>query len=233
MSVFVRIILPLALVLVVLLGTALLLQACGVVLWGTTALARYCPIPVSVTDRGRLDELRSEGASLRSRIAFLEQELAARQCTVVFDDPPLAPVPPETAIQPPLIDRDAWERGDLDALTGCWDLEAQMRVRNVRTNRITLYNQWNICFDGNGQGTEKMRATDGTTCEGPVSGSFDPSGRLIIEEPGNLSCSNDGWIFRRVASCTLQSDARATCSVFQPEPNITSTVRLQRAAGGQ
>ncbi|MEM9433026.1 MAG: hypothetical protein AAGA12_03830 [Pseudomonadota bacterium] len=235
MPFIVRLLLPLLLILVVALSAVLLLQACGVLLGTANTLARYCPLPTEITNRSRLDVLNEQTRSLQSRIAFLEQELAAQQCTAQFPDPPDVvqlpdPVPPVDVA--PEIDRDAWERGDLNALTGCWDLETQLRVRSVTTGRITLYNQWNMCFESDGTGSEIMRATDGATCEGPVSGAFNGAGQLVIEEPANLQCSSGSSIFRRISTCTLRADGKATCSVFQPAQNITSTVRLQRAPGG-
>ena len=77
-------------------------------------------------------------------------------------------------------------------------------------------------------GTEVMRANDGTRCEGRLSGRI-AGGRLDMREPGNLKCSNGSEIFRRDITCSLNAAGLARCTTIQPETNGRGTATLRRA----
>ena len=224
-----------------------LVPACGV---STTFLQRWLNFctpdeVLGLREQAALIEERND--ELRRDVARMERELSAIQCTAVYNtpvqpdilatpEPTPAPFPtpdPAPTDTQPDIDSDAWRRGDLAVLDGCWDLDSDYKVEHVRTGETTHFNQWRMCFSAGGQGSEEMRATNGVTCNGPVLGQFDGNGRLDITEPDNLPCSNQTYIYRRALSCTLNADGRATCAVRQPEINRTSQVQLRRSPGGQ
>ncbi len=194
----------------------LLLPACGVNIGGARGF--FCPAPEAAAAERRLDALRAENATLMASVAALEGELAGRQCTVAQPAP----------AAPPEIDGEAWAEGDVGLLEGCWRLDSAYSTRDEVTGVVTRYTDWRLCFDGEGLGNEIMRATDGTTCEGAVGARFDGE-RLVIEEGGNLTCSNGTFIYKRVATCELGTDGAAQCGVAQPDVGSSDTVRLMRA----
>jgi hypothetical protein len=143
--------------------------------------------------------------------------------------PPVTPIPPIPDV--PELDADGWRRGDLASLAGCWDLDSDYRTQNVQTGAVTNYTDWQMCFASDGSGEARMRATNGVTCTGAISGSFDGGGHLAVAETGNLTCSDDTYIYRRNLTCALTSGTGASCQVSQPEVNRTSTVQLRRTTG--
>ncbi len=203
-------------------GAALLLPACGALPW-----ANLCP-DTDPEAEARLADLNAGNTALSREIAFLERELALLQCTAVHPDPPPLVLPTPVPPAPP-IDTEAWERRDIGAMDGCWELESDYRTQNDRTGEITHFTEWTMCFADDGQGRATMRATNGTTCAGSVAGSFAQDGRLIVTEAGNLACSDATFIYRRVLGCALLDGGMASCSVDQPQVGRTSTVILRRA----
>lgn len=161
--------------------------------------------------------------------------------------PAVAPVPDPTGESPPEpatepttepipepasddLTQEDFGRGDITVLKGCWALDSDYRVRDEQTGQITVYDQWSLCFDEAGQGVERMRATSGESCVGPLTGKF-VEGRLNIIEPANLVCSGGTEIFQRNLDCSLDAEADANCTVRQPKVGTTSTARLRRAMG--
>ena len=192
-----------------------LLQACAL---GLPFLAHLSACtPASTLDaRASIDILAMKRDDLSRRIFELERELGARQCTALLADP--------TA---PLNDH-GWANRDLSMLYGCWNLDTTYRTRDVDTDSIRTYNHWQMCFDTNGKGTQVMRATDGTVCEGDVTAAFQGDGLSLIE-PGNLACADGGYIHQRQIACLPAPQGRATCDTLQPETKGAATVGFERA----
>ena len=231
-----------------LVGTAvaalLLVPACALGTPFRLAFLDFCVSAEELDSRRQAELLHDANGDLLREIERLERELAAQQCVAQYPDPepvlpPVTPAPepeptpPPAQAEAPEIDQDAWRRRDLAALDGCWELDSDYSVRNRRTGAVTHFNQWRMCFSESGEGTEQMLATNGVRCNGPVTGRFNNSGRLVISEPGNLPCSNDTYIYKRRLSCALDASGRASCSVRQPEIGTDSTVRLRRSARGR
>lgn len=205
---------------VVLAAARLLLPACGISTGGITGWLFHCPDPVVVARKERIESLAFANRALLARVASAERRLALRQCTMQ-----------ERATPPPVIDTDAWEERDIGLLEGCWALDSRFSTRDRETGQQTRYTTWEMCFDDAGNGTEEMRADNGNICRGPVRGTFDGAGRLFIEEPDDLQCSDGGFIYRLQSRCTLRADGTASCAVTQPEPGSSTTVDFRRATG--
>lgn len=205
----------------VLVSARLLLPACGVLPGGAGSWLFDCPATADVSARDRIDTINRENDDLEQSILVLERQVALRQC--IAED-----VAPE--VRP--IDREAWVGRDIGLLEGCWALDSRFTTRNQQTGVQSRYSVWEMCFDGSGVGVEEMQADNGNTCRGPISGQFADDGRLVLEQPGNLQCSDGGFIYRMISRCTLNSDGTASCAVMQPEPGSSSNVAFRRAGGG-
>ena len=205
----------LALVGVVAAGAVSILKSCALDI-GILRDAGWCEGEAVLATRARIAVLAEERAGLGRRVFELEREVAALQCTALPPDPtaPLDPV--------------GWERRDLAMLNGCWALASTYRTRNVDTGEIVSYPEWRMCFDTKGQGTQTMRGSDGSTCEGPVRAEFTNAG-LALVEPGDLPCSDGGAIHQRQILCVPAPEGRASCDTLQPETGGAATVGFARA----
>ena len=216
----------LALLLVLASGASayLVLQACGVLLPLTGTRISVCEDPGRAAVRAELAGALQDRDDLSAQVAGLEREIALLQCKAEPPPPP-PPPPPET---PSGLAPDAFDENDISVMEGCWELSSNYDVRDIRTNRITRFRYWQICFDENGNGREVMRATNGTRCEGRLSGTLN-NGQLSMREPGNLQCDNGSEIFRRDVFCTLDAQGVANCDSLQPEINGRGSATLRRA----
>jgi hypothetical protein len=206
-------------------GVYLLLPACGVRLPLIGTLATACAATPAEANAAALRAAEARNLELTLGIAALERELAIQHC--VPAQAAVTPVPPPEAG----IDREAWEAGDLGLLEGCWRLDSNYETVNRQTGVRTSYTEWELCFGTDGAGRETMRAVNGTTCEGPITGRFDSADGLDITEPDNLQCSDSSFIYRRTIACRLREDGGAGCVVEQPGLDTRDEIRLRRAAG--
>ncbi|MEM6310359.1 MAG: hypothetical protein AAF754_09935 [Pseudomonadota bacterium] len=211
-------------------AAASLIPACGANNRIASTWVDWCPVNKAQEKDDRLTALTQSNRDLADRIFQTERELALMQCV---PEPPqqsaqLTPPP----IAPPRIDEEDWNDQDIGLLDGCWDLDSRFVTTNRQTGAQTRYNRWTMCFDGNGNGRETMQADNGNNCSGPVRGAFDGAGKLVIEEPGNLQCSDGGYIYRLRSSCTLNPNGTASCVVTQPEVGSSTTVEFRRSARG-
>ena len=196
---------------------ALILPTCGLRLPFGLGVLNECPVVVQVPSPSGGEAARS---ALLSEITALERRLSGLACP--------AP-PPRAETPPPPLDEAMIDQADLGALQGCWMLDSEYRVQNRETGAITEYSEWTVCFDANGQGRETMRGSDGSTCEGAVSGSFIPGEALVIDEGDDLPCSNNVAILKRRVTCRLDENQRAVCNSFQPESGSNAEVIMRRA----
>ncbi|WP_299628903.1 hypothetical protein [uncultured Tateyamaria sp.] len=192
----------------------LILQACALPILQDRVSSCRTPQAISTAETLQVSTLRN--TDLQRRIFELERELAALQCVKAPPDPN-APLTPE-----------GWDNRDLAMLYGCWDLDSTYRTRDVDTGTIRTYADWQMCFDLEGNGTQTMRADDGTLCEGTVRGAFQGEGLSLIE-PGNLACDDGGYIHQRQISCVPAPQGRATCDTLQPETSGKAQVGFARA----
>lgn len=223
---------------------ALVLQGCGlrIPFFGTVA---FCET-AEIADRARTDR---ETAQLDRRIALLERELAALRCEADPPPPPAPPAPEPAPVPPPPpepepdppappppartesgLAPDAFQRGDVAVMEGCWELVTEFSVRERRTGQIDLFRNFEVCFDQSGQGRQVRTSTRGTRCEGPVSARID-YGTLVLTEPVDLVCTNGLTIYRAITNCTLDAQGKATCRGLQPEVNARSELFILRRKG--
>lgn len=208
--------LALALIAAVAGAAALVLPACGLRLPFTGRLILNCPLPEAATE---LDKVILSNKALQAEIAAAEVHLAAVPCEAT---------PPPVTETPSGLAPDAFDRDDMSVMEGCWELQSQYDVTDRRSGAVTRFREWRICFDASGNGREVMRATNGQTCEGRLSGRVG-DGTLTISEPRNLPCSNGFYIYRRDITCSLDAAGTANCSTFQPEINGRGAAILSRA----
>ena len=204
-------------------AAAALLPACG----ARNSIARtwvdWCPANKIQAAENKIATISEANRSLERRILQRERELALLRCD------PEAPV--QTA-KPKEIDRQDWNSRRIGLLEGCWELDSRFATTNRQTGVQSRYTRWTMCFDARGVGREEMRADNGNSCSGPVTGSFDAGGDLVIEEPGNLQCSDGGFIYRLRNQCRLNENGTASCVVSQPEVGSSTTVEFRRSAEG-
>jgi hypothetical protein len=213
-----------AAVLAVMVGVtaALILPACGLRL--PFGLGQVLACPAAVTAQADYGALRAE---LESEIASLERGLAEVQCVPEPEPEPL-PEPERVETPPPELNEDLIDRADLNDLQGCWELDSPYAAQNVVTGEVISFSEWTVCFNNDGTGRESMRGSDGSTCEGPITGSFIPGQALVIEEDANLPCSNNFEIFRRTVTCRLDEQERALCNSYQAEGGGSAEVIMRR-----
>lgn len=199
----------------------LLLPACGVLNAVAGSWIDWCPANTQAEAEIRVAALAERNADLERRIAAKERELALYQCR---------PAPRVVRQQPtvPEIDREGWTARDIGSIEGCWELESKFSTTHTQTGLTSRYTSWRMCFDANGVGREEMRADNGNSCSGVVRGSFAADGSLRIEEPGNLQCSDGGFIYRLSSRCTLDDGGAARCVVTQPELGRSAEVDFRR-----
>lgn len=194
----------------------LLLQACALPVSLLQKYVSSCRTPSEIVTTDNLQVSMATGLDLQRRIFELERELAAKQCI-------RAPIDPNAPLT-----TEGWNNRDLKMLLGCWNLDTTYRTRDVDSGEIRTYSEWQMCFDTQGNGTQVMRANDGTVCEGTVRAEF-AGGGLSLVEPGNLACEGGGYIHQRQISCAAAAGGTASCDTLQPETNGKATVTFERA----
>ena len=200
----------------------LLLPACAVLVPLGVGSLGQCPGEGKADTEAKLKELDSERQRLEAEVGGLSRDLALRQCAVA---PP--PTPPRSET-PSGIDREAWNERDLGAMEGCWALDSEYVIRDRNTGAPSPQQEWRVCFDAEGRGTQIMKSEDGVRCDGTMTGTFDAQGRLVMREPGNLQCSGGVFIYERETTCTLNEQGEAVCESRQPETGGAGTVRLKK-----
>lgn len=158
----------------------LLLEPCAVNL---SFLDRYgvCPDPAEAAADLRLAALDQDRIAIERDLYDLERELAGVQCLASGPDP-----------RRPFVEQ-GWDNAMLPMLFGCWDISLGYETRDIDTNAVIGYTDWQVCFDTKGQGREIMRDDAGIVCEGPVSAVYGDAG-LLLSEPENLACSDGGYV---------------------------------------
>lgn len=167
--------------------------------------------------------LYADQRDLENTVFQMEAALAGRQCEAVSPED-------ATPVQTRQVDPAAFNRRDVAAFQGCWQLLTEFDVTQQATGEIFTFNEWRVCLDADGSGTEVLTATDGTTCEGILTGAYSTSGNFDIDKPGDLVCSNGLKIFKTLASCNIDSAGRASCALVQPSTGGSDQVALRRTA---
>ena len=206
----------------------LLVEACGLRLPFSNRIISLCPRDQVDAEKRAIEVQVAQNRTLEADIAALERDLASQVCEAVPPPEPEPAPPPKVTETPSGLAPDAFDEDDISVMEGCWELSSQYDVHHIRTGEIISFRDWRICFDGQGNGRETMRATNGLTCEGVLSGDIG-EGRLSMREPGNLICANGFEIFRRDITCALDAQGVANCSTYQPEIDGRGQATLRRA----
>ena len=203
------VILPLGFLVLAIVVFRLVLPACAALPLVGKLFPSRCPgANVSVLDPELRAERERQGA-LQARIGQLEREiLALAHCPVVVPEPEPEPEPePDRSA----IDRERWENRDLGLLEGCWQLDSNYQTRDVQTGVITSVADWRVCFDDQGNGTQRLVFSTGEVCEEPMSARFSDAGKLLMRDDGDVQCDRGTRIFEREMACELDQDNHANC----------------------
>lgn len=162
---------------------------------------------------------------LEAEIRRLERELIASANNCPVQPRQSLPDPDEEAT----FDRDRWEERDITVLEGCWELESDYTVYNLRTQEPYPVKDWRICFDESGRGDQSLSISTSTRCSGRVTATFDEANKLTIADEADLPCQGQfGMLQRRLTTCTLGSDQRAVCSTRDLVNDGVAEVQLRR-----
>lgn len=215
----------LGLALIIAASAALLIRSCGVRLPFANSVISACPSDAAIITEERLALLEQQRQELRRNIGFLERELAGRQC---FAEAPAIPAP-----APPSgdgFDPEAFNDRDIAVLEGCWALDTDYTLYSRQTGDPVYFEDWQMCFDGRGNGTQTFQTTSGMRCEGEAKGTFDGSGSLLIDDLRDVPCTMQSKIIRRITTCTIDTVGNATCgsTEYDNRTGHTSAVGLRR-----
>lgn len=215
--------------------------------------ALFPPLPQCTLDPANLDVYRDaaraaeENDALQAELARLEQELARRrlQCALPAapaPEPPPAPPPPEPPppppprpqppprpTPPPALPRDAWDRGDLRMLEGCWRNTAPMSTFDHIRRRAFPVRSWQFCFDASGNGRQVLVWEDGNRCEGPIRAQFQGRNMIINELSQCRGPQVSLYLGRQ--NCTRIDDNEAECvrtELEGPSPGPKPPGRFKR-----
>ena len=154
--------------------------------------------------------LTTQNKNLEAEIFYLEKKLLTIDCTSTK----VSALPEQ--VQPQDINIQEWKSGKISTLKNCWKLTGdQYEIEDVNTGSITTFHNWELCFDENGAGNQKLVSTS-INCSGNITAKFNDDGSLQILDETDVNCSNQSIIFRREMKCTLNLAGRAKCGAYQP-----------------
>jgi hypothetical protein len=183
-------------------------------------------------EQGRTDALRAQLAQLREGRGGQALQCPTPHAAAV--PPPAAPqVPPVAPVQPPPartdLPEDRWNKHDISMLKGCWKRYTNMKLVEVRTNRIISVKDWELCFDAGGHGTQTITLSSGARCKNGLSAHFNSDNTLQFDElrrcvfgPPNAGLSR----YLTKAVCVRESDIEAICDMRHTEGPIAGEESL-------
>ena len=212
-----------ALLILSLVQGATLLSSCGLRL-GTSDYLNFCRDPAAAGPSPESAAELERRAALEDRLRDLEGDLAGLGAC-----PPAASPAPEPEPEPEQLDTERWHEQDISLLEGCWSLASDYRLRDSDTGSVVEVESWRMCFDAEGRGDQQLDQSDGATCEGEVTASFDDDGHLRVSDQANVQCTLGYYIYRRVMNCALEPNGEASCQSRQPDRGQgASNVRIVR-----
>jgi hypothetical protein len=156
--------------------------------------------------------------ALKYSISKLEKSVAELECPPVIQT---SQVPIEK------IDEPLWKQGKIEALSGCWILDWDYKMREVETGNIIGVRDWRVCFDqGQRMGQQTLVFDDNINCvDQPITGEFITEAdkvTLLLDDTKDVSCEHGRYVYQRKLYCKLASDAsHAMCSSISRQHDKT------------
>lgn len=214
------------------LSAALLMASVYAVVWQTLSACGFAAWGVTIDNCSRHPRLRTPQSTLAALEAEAEHLARQLQQAKAKVPPPAACTPgelPSQQGQAPAIDERTWRDRNVAALHGCWRLNSDYRVRNVKTQELHNAQRWRVCFDASGRGQQTLEFNEGIVCNAPITASFPSAGKLELQDQADLQCSNGFTVFRRITTCSQQTTAEVECMSTQPsQGDGRSKVGLKR-----
>jgi hypothetical protein len=199
-----------------------------------------CDLPELARMEAQLEQDRRAEMALRRELEDVQDDVLQHRALCRFPAPP-APVapppviaatpptpasPPATPQAPPApppqqqaradLPAERWRERDLGILEGCWQRQTNMQVFDRDSGAVRRVRRWQLCFDGNGSGTQELQWSDGTVCRGRLRARFAADGSLQFNDSG-IPCSNGAFIYRQETACERRDDGTARCRARQPQ----------------
>ena len=168
---------------------ALTLPACAALPVFGEIWPGYCPAKGQPPALQALDREDDRRRALEAEIRMLELEFAGLgPCPVA----PAAPEVPDNAT----LNRERWEQQDITMMEGCWILDSDFTLYDVRTGEPAPVTSWRVCFDANGHGQQTLKFSNGFQCHSAIAAKFRNAQELALDDMQDVPCNNSKRILR-------------------------------------
>ena len=179
-------------------------RACSINLSSATIIGEcFKPSFISKQDENK----QRSYALLLAEIESLEDELVLKTCSKKETT---------TSMTEPEI--KLWKEQDIKVLSSCWKLKGdEYKVVNINDPTIeTIFNNWKMCFDSDGNGDQIFTGINAPICEGKLKAKFITDETLLISDLMKVSCDNGMRIIKREVTCVLNEEDIAECLISEP-----------------
>lgn len=177
-------------------------------------------------------QLIDELSKLKTEIDDLKQSINDIDCQISKD---------QSDTKNAVINIPAWRAGKIEALYGCWSLDWNYTMQEVKTKKVVGVKFWDICFNsGENIGSQTLEFQDDVSCsKQQILGKFEKNNSglqtLLLDDTNDLRCTNNVTVLRRKLNCVLaENGSHAMCSQTTRDENGNwspvreNTVRLSR-----
>ena len=114
-------------------------------------------------------------------------------------------------------------------MEGCWILDSDFTLYDVRTGEPAPVTSWRVCFDANGHGQQTLKFSNGFQCHSAIAAKFRNAQELALDDMQDVPCNNSKRILRSISVCRLNSENKAICiSKDTRGSGSDSNVKLRR-----